>query len=469
MSKKSKHVCDIHTWLGREDPDLAQAVEAVCMARSLNVSPGSPGLTFLKPGEKVRNKIIELAASTSREDGKLARKMIEAHSIPMCVTSADMFKEIIGSRAGILLTAKEVGKDTAELASGKVSVKKVATFAALQDNYAVWEVTKGEVPLEGEKFDPRMIRRRGKTGGGSSYTKQSADNCLFKDFQSYWARGEVVAARHVYHEAISGLLSCLAQQGDSLYTAALCLLDRDPVASWFVISSIVPDGVFTTWGGNRDQGRVEDHVLKFFENPAACVPAQARGAAIFSNPTGVFEASCSIADNLLTNNPTPENLKRVYADAIGSNQVGSVTGVWPAEVLPFLKNKLWQDLFRTHIKLLFAEMDSTNLCTDLRSLRESLPGTDPDAEFMRYACGDLGDGTVEVATRDKLVMVLPLPGSTNFLYFPRATALVTQMGSDRNYHKDPRTAAMHNADASAHIGLTLATQKAFSTPAWMPS
>jgi hypothetical protein len=372
----------------------------------------------------------------------------------MNMESASDFKKKIGSRARVLLTSSKITGATSATLPGGAVVEKVSkpSYLPTQENLAIWKVTSGEVPTSGEDFDPRTVRRLvGGSEAPAGHTKHSINFSLWNRFQANWKAGNSSGARRVYHEACLTLLTLVFHQDKTLYDTLMSIVDRDAVATWYIAIDLVPASMLQGWTETH-VASPETHMLKFFTDPAAamqhCSPAAA-GAAIFANPRGVSDAIRAQAESLLQSDcRAPRTygdvIKEVYAAALSSNSIGSVSNVWPAGVCAALASrKAWQDLLRLHIKLLFAGSEASELPVELHALvHETLRGANHEEEFDRLA-----SGKGEVGTSDKETMTLLLPGSTNFLYFPRPSALVAEMGRGGDPRKPPQGQDTHNAEA----------------------
>jgi hypothetical protein len=389
--------CRIFLWIEAQDAQFAGAIRDLCMEGHLSPSPRLTGVTFLYPKEDLRKKIVNLTYGDGEEDPEQAIKILESLILPVKGTTAgELESGPVGSRLGIAyrVTSASQRGVTFEAAGETFSAKPSASFKPLRrDNIAVWELTDGQPPLEGgESFSPpRPERGSGVKRGGapSSFRAECA-----RQVESRYRQAVVSGKRDTnpYLGCVVSLLKHLEQNQPDKLTALKPLLDRNPVASFYLIvepyktsgSFMVEDDTLEAWGGGELYQDAVSEFKQFFEEPA-------EGAAYATER--YYSAVAEARQDVLEKNPKQlvGAVAEKYQTLCRQNKVGDVDGVLPPATLQLLEGdgtkKQWQDEMRHVIHDRFQKLHGSLLDTasdfdDVRSILQQNPGNNYQKELL---------------------------------------------------------------------------------------
>lgn len=265
--------CTIAGYLGDHHADLAEAIDRLCLGRFL--TPGGPvgGVTFLIPTPAVAKQIQEMSADERADE---AVGLVEAHIVPACFKTAEDWlgrPAEAGNRLGQGFgDAAPAGKGV-KFASGEHSFTIAPTpFRTLRPPtgvtvgpVAVWQVTAGAPPKEGEGLPgyrpPARPPRGGPRGdgpggprggragfGGGGFYGGGPDSEV--DESCRWRRDLGDKAFRAYAEAVKtgttdrnvpflakvvGLLNHLKEAYPEIYQAVWPLVDPDPMVTFLLL------------------------------------------------------------------------------------------------------------------------------------------------------------------------------------------------------------------------------------------
>lgn len=270
-NKQQKEFCAIKHWIEANDPGLYAAVVRVCMEFSLSSGRRNNPVTFIFPGEKVREQI----KAASNDDHEKAIALLSAHILPLGLTKGNDFavnKAELGSKNGNklqLVSATDVevvlgatGKGKGQATLTPVSIKSTRPIA-------IWKVTKGEMPLEGDQYNWMNAKQKKVRGGGERYggrplSKRAAIAQQLENQLAHLLSTDGYKKQHPYAAAMVGLILHLREKfPDELKKIAL-LMDYDPVASFYVVvqpyktkgEHLLTDNAIETWNGSHGFGKV---------------------------------------------------------------------------------------------------------------------------------------------------------------------------------------------------------------------
>lgn len=450
--RKLKKFCRIMPWLQDQDPDLAGAIQDLCMEGQLSSRFG--GVTFLYPAAPVRKKIVEATYGT---DPEAAIDMVRAHIIPRCLTApSDFTAEKLASKLDIEVGVESAAAGKVKLAGGAV-LKPAKGFTPLRnDKICVWEVDSGAVPTEGPEF---KMARKPKTsgfvgGGGASRPGQQmrrdvAARCLGEFAAALVSHG--VHADQCYLRCVVTLLQFLKSRPDLRgdYLRALCAVDRNPLASFYILvepykgfvdegrpvhEPYLSDRAITEWlsgPANKLCGAPASELLALFDD---LTRHSGSSALAFSDPQLMHAQAVAISEELIENANSRifPTIEAVYRQATTANAVGSASGVWPDEVAAALvPRKLWQDLIRFDLRILQCyqtqrqgSVDVSSVLDLLDSVHSRYPGNDYAAE-VQSAYNAVGGGHYRpIGAADRAYRLCEFVRSWDFLYIPRPNRVV---------------------------------------------
>lgn len=475
MSKRApKKYCSLLTWLEHNHGDLAEIVKNFCLSGSLRAR--RDGVTFVVPAKATVKKIADLCYGSNVEEGI---NMFLAHVIPGHRPKGADFSGSVGSLARVKLEVEQKSASSVTFKGG-AKIKPASTFAplgrrsmsgeTLEPNTAVWEIEAGEMPTSGDAFDPLSARKE--KSGGSEHSGAGRAQLMAPIIERCLSEMENKQSEHEALRYVMGLLKHLkAHYTTDLYKAVV-VLDRSPMASLVILTEpygagYLSDEAVLSWNGA--QSGVSDsagELMEAFESLSKrgmalhkAVSSGEDAPAIFSNPEGVFVQSCELASTLMSNPSaaTPSQIMQVYAAAVASNSVGSISPVWPAVALEQFGrcHKLWQDLVRFQMHALQRAM-LRNDATDVsfrsvftNTLCNLMPGRDYESEVAAY----LGRDSVRnqsAAPTDHISNACCFIDSTAFMYAPRDTSLAKRIKGSKDSVSPVDRDSATNIDMRGH-------------------
>ncbi|ARA71936.1 hypothetical protein BNJ_00098 [Kaumoebavirus] len=237
--KKLKKFCGVDKYLKQEHPELYDAFDAVCMSNILKASK----ITLLLPDAGYRQKIIDAVYSDETNKGTM---MVKSLIIPFSLPSGKDFEANKGSLVNLnhhKLNFTSAGNDKVTFAEFEIAPNK--DFRVMNEdktNSAIWNITKGEVPLSGEVVEGKVkfVKR-----GGAFERNYETDNALcahartmeqrYKDYMCSPNRREQVDP---YLEAMVGLLKCAEAKHRQVFDYLICSLDPCPMIAYYTL--VVP-------------------------------------------------------------------------------------------------------------------------------------------------------------------------------------------------------------------------------------
>jgi hypothetical protein len=460
MASKKKHQlakhCRIFQWIEAQDPELAGAIRDLCLEGAL--AGGRRGATFLYPKDKAHRAEIVDKAYTDEADE--AARLIEALIIPdALLQSADFKGRPVGSRLGVKYTVEGAEGGKVHLAGG-VELVPADGFnprGAFGSRLAVWVITRGRPPLEGEHYRPPPPEQRGSVprhGGGltggagaglnerqiiAANTEAEFDRCMKRDH---------CRTHNPYLARVVSLLNYLKAKAGGTLQKVLPVLDYEPAVSFYLLFEpyktrgeyLIPTPLLFgdgAWNGADAYGNaVEEYEAIFRGLPAvaATAPDPQSGAPAVAY---VFRDRAAVAARVdaerqriggLNPRQAPQAVQESYATLCQHNTISGLGPVLPEATLKALggSKKLWQDEQRFTLHEALQELRHGSYTTEtfagiVRDLRTAVPGDDYVRE-LRLSCAT--DLKINVAPRHELLMLAKFVNSTDFLYTPVAPEIV---------------------------------------------
>lgn len=476
--------CRIFQWVEAQDPAFAGAIRDLCLEGALSPGGRSAGVTFLYPKDKAyREEIVDKAYSDEADD---AVKLIESLIIPdALLTGADFNRRAVGSRLGVKYTVESADASKVKLAGG-VELAPAEDFRPLarrSGEIAVWVVTKGRLPLTGEKYSAPAPVRRAKAGGAryggdnglndrqllATTTEGEFDRCMKQDR---------CRTHNPYLAKVVSLLNYLKANNAELLQTVMPVLDYDPVVTFYLLLEpykstgdyLIPDSVLFgqgAWNGADAYGNaVEEYKAVFRSMPTqqamtATDPQSGQPAVpyVFRDRAAVM-AQVDVVRQQIVNgqNPrqAPQMVQDVYAVLATQNSIQGMSPILPDATLRALSGskKLWQDELRFIVHEALQTMRQMPVYTTdvfasiVRDLRTAWPGNNYGDEIRLSNIADLRSN---VAPRNEYLLLLKFVNSTDFLYMPAAPDVVGGAWGDPNNPTDWQV-YNRNAVALANLG-----------------
>lgn len=440
FAKMPKHArqCNILQWIENVAPDLAEAIDSLCM-RSQFMGRKKGGVTYVHPEDGVWEEIVKLSKSDKVDDAEKAVAMLEAHVIPICIKAAGGFKGV-GSWLGAHFKGEVKGATFVLEAGGVISAEK--SFKPFRfDNIAVWSV-KGSVPMKDDGFKPEDLIRKSKsvTGGAQVSVDRvaiatSLENKYAAALKSAPGVEGYAAGQKVWVQAAHGLMNSLiahrehSEQHASDLLMALLLVDPCAMATVYLLleprtneTRLISDDSIALWGGKcYEHPDGPRSFLNFFKDPKSAItklaPA-AESAAVFRDPKAVHSAFDAWVRDPVVSRPgvrSAESYKKLIGDMVRTNKLGDVDPVFPEKIQDsFLKvadigkRMAWQGYLRHSLRIIEGGIhegrDVGTIGADFHQL-VTVTLASPD-DFDRHATGALPDGTTEIANRDHVFSFL---------------------------------------------------------------
>jgi hypothetical protein len=441
MSGKKKTMtrfCRIFQWLEDQDAELAEAIHNLCLEGAL--SPGrSGGVTFLYPKDKAYR--AEIISKTYSDEADEASKMVESLIVPIAlIAGADFNSQAVGNRLGVKLVVESAEGSKVKLAGG-IELSLAEDFQTLSrraGDIAVWIVTKGRLPLEGEAFKaPSGDRKKGRgvaggaRGGGIISDRAVLATSLEGEFDRCQSRDRC-AGNNPYLAKVVSLLNFLRAKHPEVFTKVLPMLDFDPIITFYLLFEpyktsgdyIIPDSIMFGDGGWNGSDLFSNAVFEY-EGMFRALELQNDGAFVFRDHAGVASQIDSQRQALSSSsNPrgAPPAVQEVYAKLASDNSIGGMRPILPESTLAALGGlkKLWQDelrfIIREALQTLRTQPYSTSdFAAIVRDLRAKWPGNNYADEIV---LSNLAYLKTNVAPRSELLLLLKFVNSTDFLYVP---------------------------------------------------
>jgi hypothetical protein len=384
MPKEAKRTtfCTIDQWLEQENGPLKDAITDLCAGHFLKPKRDDSGITFLYPEDKkYQAKIIGAVAEES--DGQLeGEQMIRACIIQMYLPDAASFiqnaKDIPNSLGHKVKVIKTSG-DSVEL-DGGVTIVPEKSFSPRKDrpHMAIWRITKGQMPITGEKATYEFGKKK-KTGGARApITDRVAFATFIEDkFRQGVSKGQL-AKCDPYLEALLSLLLWIKHLGNkSLLRAILSMIGSDWRTEFYTVfqpykqgSFLIEDGLFTQWQNETMGYCFVDNPAEVFLKQFECLNSEEKDAC--ATPEGRAKIR-AMQDKLRSRlyragKELPTELSTVYQTVISSNAYGDVDAIYPQAAASYFASnpdiKYLQEEFRFIVGNAFSDMDSAALSTD---------------------------------------------------------------------------------------------------------
>lgn len=240
MSKKIQKHCRIINYLKAHHEKLAEAIEAVCLARNLNPFR-EYGLTFVVPTSELQAEIEREVYGPNPEN---ALPLINGHIILANLTTETDIKAT-NNKSGFKLSIKRDGK---KIDLNGLEIEPTDFKAMSGKNITVWKAVKGRPTIDGEKVERGMKHKKPvKKAGGSDQIVDRTYNArqqLLNGIQNSYATALIQAASggaendltETAKVHVASILNQLKATGSNdAYNKILKKLDPNPVVSALAI------------------------------------------------------------------------------------------------------------------------------------------------------------------------------------------------------------------------------------------
>ncbi len=262
MSKKRNTFCTVSQWLEQEDDGLYEAIDSLCAMHNLKPR-GDAGITFLYPEDKkYRDKIVNAQFGDSDEQlagEKIVKSLVLYINLPDPGAFIQFAKDIpnaLGNRVKLVKTAG----NSVELEGG-VTITPDKGFIARGDrkNMCVWRISKGEMPLAGEKHTFKQEKGMKKKMGGGRQPILDRAKFAASIEEKYRQAFKTGSLHHCdpYPEAILSLLTWLkyhGEDGKDVMRSILACTGPNWMVEFYNIfqpyrrsGHLLEDGLFTQW------------------------------------------------------------------------------------------------------------------------------------------------------------------------------------------------------------------------------
>lgn len=378
MSKKRNTFCTVAQWLEQEDIDLYNAVDSLC-ALSVIRPKGDAGVTFIYPEDKkIRDKIIN--AQYADGDAQIAaEKLIKAHTLYINFADPSAFiqhaKDIpnaLGNRVKFIKTSG----NSVEL-DGGVVITPDKGFIARGDrkNMSVWRMSKGEMPITGEKHTFKQERGGAKkTGGGRQPIVERAKfaACIEERYRTSLLRG-TLNINDPYPEAILSLLIWLKHSGHTdIMRSILACTSANWMVEFYNIfqpyrssGHLLSDSLFVEWQ-NSTMGycfidKPALYLLDFYKNLNESKASDAFASA--ESRATLRAAQNNERNNIahdMARSTLASHIKELYSNVSRTNKLGNIDEVYPPALANYYKsdpaNKCMEEEVRFIVGNAFRDM-----------------------------------------------------------------------------------------------------------------
>jgi hypothetical protein len=418
----------IYQWLKKEDPRLADVIRELCLEGAL----ASSKATFLYPTDaKYREEIISL---TDAGDSNEAAKLVESLIVPDGMRSGtDFLSRDVGSLLGVKYSVEGAEGGKVRIAQGVV-LEPEKTFSN-NENFAVWRVVSGRLPLSGERYAPPSRatgggQRARARGGGPD---ENSRRCLAK-------RVELKFIQRMGHNKCRGydpylaksvsLLNFLKVTHPDVFTAVLPMVDYSPLVTFYLLlepyktqgTYIIPDVILfgpSGWCGASAYTDALAEYKAFFGASAGQATGQ-KMPYVFSAPDAVSSRIDAERQKQGGGRPNPQKVQAAYMTLVTKNTIDEsspLRPVFPEGTLAALPGgkKQWQDEFRFVVGEAAIAMcnkpvfDLHDFQAMVQDLEVAYPGNNYDSEFSFFRTG---------ASRSDVLLLAKFINSTDFLYVP---------------------------------------------------
>lgn len=445
MPKEKEHqltqYCSIHQWLEQHHPEFIAAMRDNCIDRKLN--PGTNGVTLLFPNEAAyRDDIISKVYSNPDDASNMFLSLI----IPLPLVSEKSFTEQeIGNCLGVKLEVESVAKDLIKLKGG-VELSIVPEFkprTRQANNIAVWYVTKGRLPLTGDKYEIKYKKMGKKTGGAAIESpkisrREILMNRLAYAFSYSGSYHEFLASNgrkvsNIYVHMVLSLMKFLSKKNEPIYKIALAKMDYNAFVSAYLLiephkteGHLIPDYIlFGDGGWNFSKCHTEDANTEYLNllsrknlGTDATPPEDLRKKIL----ADIDELRASI---IQVNNigEIYTTIKNKYEVLIETNAIGNSSPVFSNDVLEHYKKDknpaqklMWEHEFRflygSKFNSLCNNFDFGEFNTLIQSIKLHLPGNDYANEIGIVVAKQSND----INRRIHMQILMKFVNSSAFLY-----------------------------------------------------
>lgn len=452
QDKAPNRYCKIIQWIENHNNKLADCIKDLCLENSLYTSQKNPGVTFLMPTNEVVNKIYDDTYGSGNADD--AVKIVLSHIIPEYipdVKSLLKFKKL-GNKLWVLFSLKEKNATNSVHFEG-FTIEPVSSFETLSNkNIAVWKVTNGQPPLEGEKYEKpkasiKSPKRRPSVSGGIEFTDDIKELSLsYKALYTNFIENHYIVnyitkpeanKKNAFLYSINKLLDKMSTDFVEEYNMIKILLDDDYVVSYYLLfepyktknesllANIVTEDfvneIFISIKNNSIGNYKEDYtkyVAHVFNNQDVNKLVNIRSYA------NKYKNELLEIDNFFE---LRNNVLQIYAELEVHNKLSELTNIFNTCLYNHYKSdsnkfkRLWQDELRYIIKEKLKQIDIeydyagkievfNNLCNILKIY---FPGNNYATELQIInEC----DYKLSYCIRDRYQIIKSFIISLNFLY-----------------------------------------------------
>jgi hypothetical protein len=441
---------DLFDWLRSKDPALAQVVQDGCFDYLLQSESSDSGVTLLLPNQEARQEIISLASV----DSDAAAKLFKSFVIPESLHKSGEFRDHeIGNLAGYALSIKStapgvVHGDTFTLTKARDSPDK--------GDFAVWMLTKGRLPLTGNRFTQgkhtprRRLRQGGAEASGAAVLNRR--QILATQVEGEFAtcmQSDMCKTRNPYLSKIVSLIAFIKANNPELFITIMPVMDYDPVPTFYLLIEpykttgdyLIPEEVLFgegRWNGADAYGNpVEDYkgfFREIFSTQQQSATDKATGKTVvpfmFRDRAAIAAQIDSVRSRIKADTGSRQKLPQYISDAytalVTTNSIGGMGPVMPDSALTALAGpkKLFQDEFRFFVHTMLQTIRKGYQQSEFASLIQFIrdhPGNNYSQETILANPEDM---QANVAPRAESVILATFLDSTDFLYMPVAPDMV---------------------------------------------
>jgi hypothetical protein len=475
-SEKSSKYCKIMFWLKEKDKDLADAFEKMCMDDSLIPRRSDYGITFIYPDDKdYRKKIIRMA---NGEDEEMAIKIMGSLILVQPIHAGrdfERFKESMVSTIGLKIDYVS-SDDTSAKFEGGIELEKVEFTPLHHNNFDVWKIVKGEMPIDGEiverprrKIQPRNVPL---VEGGDDdppvvshyhYTMARAQiaTAVEANFLNLYMNGKHELYNPYIAKVIS-LLHFLSSKHREVFMTVVPIIDLDPFVTFYLLLEpyktvgeyLIPNEVLFNpsdpWTQiDTHENAVHDY-MAFFNTIDHLVEEKHFSDGIvpgmFSHPEEVLRDIEEVRNSItgdsdrLNGVRMLKDIKIAYEILEKRNQINGKGPVLPQRTIRLLSpyKKLWQDEFRFIISNAFTSLlslarpDAIELSDIYVVIRFQKRGNNYEDELF------LSKREQYIQSKDRQYLVVKFVNSSYFFYFPNSEKNIGEKDGEMFDPKDFR-------------------------------
>lgn len=429
MSKSYK---DIISFLEKKDSKLHEIITDLCISKSLSYK-GLDGITFLYPGKKGEYR-EKLATAYEEDDEDTACNIINSLIITLPLENTEDFmrhRDDIPNRLNQIIEIERVTNREVILKSG-AKLTKNEKFSSSKPYY-VYDITNGEVPLDGptskHKYD--KIKKKKKNSESATPMVESRRGYLVKKLYN----DSISGGKNVYCKYMASLLAYIKENYPSIFSRVAPVIDMSPLITFFLLIEpfktkgtdyMIEDNIINDWLDNRSNPKQPTVVYSDILEGLA----ERDDAAIFSDAVDVFEAIKSTGQGFIGGGMKKAKfctkVRDFYTKVMKNNEIDDYENLFPKEFVQCmtLDKKLWQDELRFNI----VRIGISKLSKIHSFVQDNMPGNNYSSE-INVCDSDLFSKKIACIEEFFSGPVL-FTRSTEFMYFAVPPSKIEELTED---------------------------------------